>query len=249
MKRDWILETVDSLYAAAMGEIAWDPVLTSIAEELNADGATMEIHRVDNKQVARIESIRLDMSNAMRYARDYSHNPRNAYLHTFRNGVIGHDHLLIDEPEMDRDPFYQELLAPSGLRYFISAQTPILDDNFVAFLAFQLRARDGAAGDKHFTVMRLLEPHIKRALSLAWIGQRDQVDPERFARQLTSLGLTAAESQLAKCLALGEALPDYARRNGRSTNTVHTHYRRIKDKLDCANQTELLARLHALKSS
>ncbi len=249
MKRDWILETVDGMYAAATGEIAWDPVLTTIAEELNADGATMEIHRVDDKRVARIESVRLDMSNAMRYARDYSHNPRNAFLHTFRNGVIGHDHLLIDEPEMDRDPFYQELLAPSGLRYFISAQTPILDDNFVAFLAFQLRARDGAASDRHFTVMRLLEPHIKRALSVAWIGQRDQVDPERFVRVLASLGLTAAECQLAKCLALGEALPDYARRNGRSTNTVHTHYRRIKDKLDCANQTELLARLHMLKAS
>lgn len=249
MDYKWALRTIDTLYAAALGEEEWEPVLNRLSDGMDGIAGTVEIHRVEDRSVAHLETVGLDLQAMYDYMRDYNYNPRSDFAHQFKSGLICHDHLMLTEAEMDHDPFYQELLASNGVRYFVSAQAPIMDGSFIALLSVQRRAREGAVTAEQLALMEILEPHIKRSLSLWWNRVRDRIDPDRLVRRLESFGLTAAECQLARCLALGESLPDYARRNDRSINTIHTHYRRIKEKLDCASQTELLARLHAIKET
>lgn len=246
MDRNEALATVDRLYAAALGETDWGVALRQAADALGCQAATLEIHDVLEKHLDHFESIEIDISNVARYKREFSYNPRIAFLLRFTSGQIGVDQFFISESEMDRDPFYQELLAPDDLRYFLSAQTPLLDGCKIALIALHRSGRVRGVDEERLADMRLLEPHVARALRLYWHRIRDRVDPERFDRVLAGLGLTAAERKLAAALMLGEALPAYAGRTRRSANTVHTHYRHLKAKLDCASQAELLARLHAL---
>jgi DNA-binding CsgD family transcriptional regulator len=246
VNRNEALVTVDRLYAAAFGETDWQVPLRYASDVLGCEAATLEIHDAETRELLHFDSARIDTANVARYAMEFSYNPRVAFMLGFDTGRVSFDQLFISESEIDRDPFYQELLAPAGLRYFLSAQTPLTDGRKIALVAFQLSGRTRGVDEVRLAEIRLLQPHITRALRLYWHRIRDKMDPERFDRLLAGFGLTPAERQLAVALALGEPLPAHARRTGRSMNTVYTHYRRIKVKLDCASQTELLARLHAL---
>ena len=243
---DRLLDTIDRLYAAAMGEIDLATALAFAADTLESAAATLEIHNVPGRELVHFESVRIDRSNVARYQRDFAYNPRIAFVLKFAEGMIGFDQLFTTEREMDRDPFCQELLAPSHLRYFLSAQTPMLDRRYIALMSFQQLDRVGGLDERRLAVMRRIEPHISRALRLYWNRIRDDIDTDRLDRLLAAYDLTPCERRLAAALMLGEALPRHAERTRRSLNTVHTHYRRLKDKLDCSTQAELLARLHTL---
>ncbi len=56
-------------------------------------------------------------------------------------------------------------------------------------------------------------------------------------------GLTAAELDLTQALYAGVSLPAYARVCGLSMNTVYTHYRHLKDKMNCDGQLTLIKKL------
>jgi DNA-binding CsgD family transcriptional regulator len=246
MNRDDALVIVDSLYASALGEAAWTPALERLADGVSAVGATLQLHDTASGRLLGFDFCRFDPAEVERYRRDYVwRSPRVEFLKRSK-AAVAFDHLFITEEEMDRDPFYQEFLAPIDLRYFTAVQTPAFDNRALGTIVALRSGRVRGFSTESVELMGLLQPHIIRALRLYWHRIRDEIDPEYFDRLLAGFGLTPAERRLASALVLGESLPAYARRTRRSMNTVYTHYRRIKAKLDCASQTELLARLHAL---
>jgi DNA-binding CsgD family transcriptional regulator len=249
MNCDDALAIVDSLYASALGEAAWTRALERLADGASSAGATLQLHDMNSGRLLGFDSARLDPAGVERYRRDYVwRSPRVEFLKRSK-ATVAFDHLFITEEEMDRDAFYQEFLAPIDLRYFTAVQTPAFDGRVLGTIVVLRGGRVRGYSRENVEAMRLLQPHITRALRLYWHRIRDKVDPEYFDRLMAGFGLTLAERRLAVALMLGEALPAHARRTRRSMNTVYTHYRRIKAKLDCATQAELLARLHALGDS
>ncbi len=59
-------------------------------------------------------------------------------------------------------------------------------------------------------------------------------------------GLTEAEADLARALQAGTTPGDYAQVRAVSLNTVYTHLRRIKEKMDCRRMPELIRKLNDL---
>jgi len=246
MDRDEALGVVERLYAAATGEGEWSQALVAIADALGSSAATLEIHDVASARLLSFDSVRLDPSTIPVYVKDFaSQNPRSAFLQ--RSGhVLSFDHLFLTEGEMDQHPFYADFLAPIDLRYFIAAQTPLLDGHVKGVLAVQRSGRVRGAAEDDIKAMEMLVSHVNRAIGLYWARMRNDIDPGHLDCVLAQHGLTPAERRLARALACNETIRDFARRTGVTMNTVYTHYGRIKHKLDCGRQGELIARLRML---
>jgi DNA-binding CsgD family transcriptional regulator len=243
--RDEALRTLDMLYAAALGEAAWSTALTMIADVFASSATTLEIRDVAATRLLYFESARIDPSTISLYQRDFTANPRADFM-IRSSRRIGFDQLFITEDEMDRDPFYMDFLAPSGLRYFVAAQTPLIDHRISGVLSIQRSGRERGLRQDDLGALRALSPHVDRAVALFWNRMRFEIDPDHLDRELARHGLTPAERRLASAVATGESLPHYAKRNTLSINTVYTHYRHVKEKMDTERLVDLTARLRTL---
>ena len=67
--------------------------------------------------------------------------------------------------------------------------------------------------------------------------------PLRLSRRLHALNLPSRQAEIGLALAMGESLPDIARRLTLSENTVNTHARAVYQRLEVGSRTELLRRL------
>jgi DNA-binding CsgD family transcriptional regulator len=247
--RDTALGLLDGVYAAALGEQQWQPNLDALAEFLGYSATSLELHNVRQGHLLHIETSRIDPADMPIYTRDFSHdNPRINHLKTSQT-PISHDHLHMTETDMDRDRFYSDFLRPRDFRYYLAAETPVFDGEIKGGLAFQRSGGVSGADEEGISLLTAMEPHLTRAIKLYWHRLRDAIDPEFLDRRLAQFTLTDAERRLARALAQGERLAEYAKRTAVSMNTVYTHYRRIKEKLDCRDQAALAARLRDIAFS
>ncbi len=79
-----------------------------------------------------------------------------------------------------------------------------------------------------------------RALGLIMIAEPECADAGLSPEVATTLGLTDAETELARALLGGERIGAYARRRGRSVNTVKTHLASLFAKTETHRQADLL---------
>jgi DNA-binding CsgD family transcriptional regulator len=246
MRADQALRLVDGLYAAALGESDWPTALRHFIDLFGSSAVTLEFQDLGQGRVVHFEEFGIDPAKIDIYIRDYGAiNPRTKFKPSSHR-CISHDYLFMTDDQMDKDAFYADFLAPSDLRYFISAESDLPDDRVCAVLAVQRSGRIRGAIEEHIAAMAMLAPHIDRATQMFWTRRRHGLDGDGFDIELASIGLTGAERRLAIALASGETLGAYAVRMGVTINTVYTHYRRVKDKFDCHRQVELLARLRGL---
>ncbi|MCB1386405.1 MAG: helix-turn-helix transcriptional regulator [Nitratireductor sp.] len=237
---------IDRLYAAAHGEEEWDGALNRLCDLCGARAATVEFHDVVEGAHLFSHSIRLDQALMPVYVREFAgRNPRVRHLQTSRQR-IAFDHLFMTETEMDRDPFYAGFLRPQGLRYFVSVDSALFDRRVKGAVALQFGGKISGVQQEGIDFMTVLAPHFNRALGVFWRNNALDLDPEHLDKQLAAFSLTPAERRLARAVAAGERLPDYARRTGISINTAYTHYARVKGKLDCRSRGELVGRLASL---
>jgi|AntAceMinimDraft_11_1070367.scaffolds.fasta_scaffold28444_2 DNA-binding CsgD family transcriptional regulator len=241
--RDEALNLLDGFYAAALGEQAWRPNLTALADFLGYSAASLELHNVRQGHLLHFETCRIDVADMPIYKRDFLHdNPRISRLKN-ASSPISHDHLFMTETEMDRDRFYADFLRPRELRYYLAAETAVFDGEIKGGLAFQRSGKVSGADEDGIRVLTAMQPHLTRAIRLYWHRLREVIDPGFLDRRLASFSLTEAERRLARALAQGERLAEYALRKSLSMNTIYTHYRRIKEKLECRDRSALATRL------
>jgi DNA-binding CsgD family transcriptional regulator len=246
--RDKALDLLDGVYAAALGEQAWQPNLAALADFLGYSATSLELHNVRQGHLLHFETSRIDVADMHVYQRDFlCDNPRIKHLRMARM-PISHDHLYMSETDMNRDRFYADFLRPRELRYYLAAETSVFDGEIKGGLAFQRSGSVSGADEEGIRLLTLMEPHLTRAIKLYWRRLRQTIDPDYFDRRLASYTLTDAERRLARALAQGERLAEYASRTAVSMNTIYTHYRRIKEKLDCRDQAALAARLRDISN-
>lgn len=243
---DRMLDIADRAYAAALGEAAWAPALTRLADLLGGAAVSVEAAERATGRALYLDGARLDPASAGEYVAHYhALSPRVGLAVDRPTLMIAYDRLLIDEAEMRRDPFYSDFLARQNLRYFVSARVDPAADTW-GVLAVQRSPRAGHVEAAEIDRLKALRPHLARAFTLFWQRSRRGIDAGRLDRALARLGLTPAERALAAALAAGDSVTAHARTRGISVNTAYTHYKRLKGKLDCHRQPALIARLGAL---
>ena len=238
-----VLKALDKAYSASYGETPWEDALGQLADAFDHSVATLEFHDTAKRQLLSIETARINPVDMTTYVRDFAtRNPRVRFQELTGANVL-FDQLCFNEQDMDHDAFYADFLAPRKLRYFLSTETKMVDRDVKAVISLQRPGTRSGADEEAIRLMSALQPHLARVCDIYWRQLRLKLCPELLDQRLASYHLTGAERNLARAIILKEPLKNYAARKGLSMNTVYTHYRHLKEKLDCAGQAALALRL------
>lgn len=183
-KGDGLADAVAAIQAAGLDPTGWPRALTAIARTMNGHAATFEAFDPRAGAHRDLHTFGVPPATEMAYlAHHIAGNPRWVDNPSTRTGDVGWDYQFIDEKEMNRAPFYAELLAAMKLRYFVSGVmlgTP--DDH--AFVSVQFPARHGHIGATEIGLMKTLLPHLQRAYDVSCRLASVRGAADSFARTL-----------------------------------------------------------------
>lgn len=159
-QRDQLLDAIDSLYDAALGNVSWQEPLEHATAILKGQFCALEFIDKTNGTLRSIESGSSPEITQDYIAEYYEMNPR--YGATMGVGEIIVDYHHMDEGDMNRHPFYAEFLESYGLRYAAGALLSDTDSEIVAFSVQRTRGQGHVQNGeiRHFNV---LTPHLRRA--------------------------------------------------------------------------------------
>ncbi|MEO0635032.1 MAG: hypothetical protein AAFY73_00130 [Pseudomonadota bacterium] len=158
--RDSLRDLSLELTGAVLAQERWGSALQHMADLFGGSFATFEL--IDKRSGRHLQYF--DCSD-IEVRQDYLNhflplNPRIAFGNRAGAPTVLHDHLFLDDDEMDRDPFYADFLRPFDLRYFLSFRAYDSADA-VGVFTVQRNARAGAADAE---IVSAIE-HIGGALS------------------------------------------------------------------------------------
>lgn len=158
-----ILSAIRLANEAGVGERPWEDFLNSLNNLIGGVFSNLEIVDLSSGRYVELKSTEHIGINENYLEHYQSKNPRIAKLLTTRQSEIVHDHLAFSETDIDRDEFYNDFLAPHGLRYFagIAAHhTPEL----LAGFSVQRSMAHGNIGIEQVAILKKLLPHMKTSL-------------------------------------------------------------------------------------
>lgn len=164
-KQTW--RAIDALYDAALAERSWDDAMEELRLLFGSVAVNLEI--IDKRLMRPIFmcDAGLPPESIDRYMEQFSESsPRVLHGAGWAPGHIGYDSQILTEPEMDSNPFYQELLTPDDMRYFMSATLSNGRDEYGVF-AVQRSPSQGHVNDDDIRLLKRIEPHVVRAVSIA----------------------------------------------------------------------------------
>lgn len=161
------LDVVEKIYASALDDRMWASALDGMADLLDAVGVSFEIIDKKSGRPVMIElGRRLEMVNSAEYLNYYGEiSPRVIRLGQMPAGRVSYDHLIIDDDEIDGDEFYNDCLAPQGLRYFVAGHV-LNTSGHAGVIAAQRSPAQGHVGKAEVETVRRLLPHVRQALDL-----------------------------------------------------------------------------------
>lgn len=180
---DIILDVLHETYGAAADPSLWAGALGKMGAALGGMGTVVEIHNKTTGELGSLDSGLLGPTATKRYEdRFFKLNPRVRHSSQAIEGAIFHDSSIGTADVLDRDPYYNEFLAPVGLRYFLSANLVQTRDMRIT-VAVQRTPRQGHVGDPEIAVMTALLPHLQQAvqLHLTFMQVRARADSLRDA--------------------------------------------------------------------
>ena len=164
---DLFLQTIDAVYASGLDSARLPQALEATSLLLGATGAILEV--IDKPAQRPVEFCSVGLPDIARipYIEQFSAlNPRIPFALRQREGAVIWDHQILDEPRMERDPFYAEFLPHMGLRYFAAAIFEHTPDKLAA-VHVQRTRKQGHVDKREIALMRRLCPHYHRANDMA----------------------------------------------------------------------------------
>ncbi len=160
---DDILGAVDAVYDAASGHVPWSKPLEDLATLLNGVFCTLEIVDKTTGSLRSYASSSEPDMDADYVQAFHAVNPR---LRTpLLPGLIITDYDIMDEAELDHDPFYAEFLSSYGMRYFAGAPLKHNSRELVSF-SVQRTAGQGHMQNGELKAIKTLVPHLQRAAGI-----------------------------------------------------------------------------------
>jgi hypothetical protein len=164
---DDLLTTIEAIYSAGLDAELWPQALAGVMRCVGGIGATLEFFDRQVLNLTEFYSFGIPPANELAYLADYSAlSPRLPYLLKLKPGELLWDYIVLDEQQMNHDPFYSEFLAPVGFRYFIGATLQPTEQERTLF-SVQRATKQGHAEKSHITAMRRLLPHVQQAVDVA----------------------------------------------------------------------------------
>lgn len=239
-----VIGSVDRFQDSAEHGEGFSQALVGLSDSFEADCATLELlNRRDHTQMLFAEA-RLDPDSVTPYLEHYQAiSPRVRYGLSPKAKPVAHDFDVLSADEMERDPFYAEFLPDFGLRYFLSIAVDPAPGMF-GIVSFQFRPEHGHVDQSKQRLAGAVRPLLARSMRTHWRRQLARRPDQIEADMVDRLGLTPAEARLAFALLSGRSISEHADMAGISRNTAYTHYARLKDKLGCRRQSQVLVRLH-----
>jgi len=161
-----VLRIASQFYDAATGTITWPQALVSLERLFRMQGAILERHDLANGCIGEYESSGLPDQGLSDWTSHFSRIcPRLKHVAGQQGGTVSVDYDFIGESEIGRNELYQDFLRPYGLRYFLTSNLR-RDTRYHTTLALQRSIDQGHASDHEMELMKLLTPHLQRALSI-----------------------------------------------------------------------------------
>lgn len=245
---DTVLATVESFYAAALGEVEWQAALVRLADIVRGDHALIIARAPAHNGVALATCARMDDSHFARFLTPDSKRWIDGATHACRSGAAIVSSRLLSDRDFERTDFYNEVVRPAGGFYGLAVchQLPRLS-SFVT-VCRPRQVDDFDVADE--TVLQIIAPHLAKALHIHQrLAGADQggaeVEPEdqRRARKdglMRRHALTAAEADVAIEIMRGDGRKAAAARLGIAETTARTHLSRIFCKTGARRQAELV---------
>jgi DNA-binding CsgD family transcriptional regulator/PAS domain-containing protein len=165
--RDGLLRSIKAVYAAAGDDACWPDALKAATTLIGGIGATFEVIDKATYRPREWRGWGIPESSELQYLAHYAPlSPRIPAGIRLAAGAIHYDHLVLDDAELDRDPFYAEFLRPHGFRYFIGTNVLQSGRELAAF-AIQRSPKHGHVGRREIALMRALAPHLQQAHDMA----------------------------------------------------------------------------------
>jgi DNA-binding CsgD family transcriptional regulator len=209
-----LLATIEAVHAAGLDSSLWPRALAAVAEIVGSGAASFEVFdkRAGAHRAYYVSG--LPEVDVAAYLEHYiAENPRWLYMPRQRTGDVSFDYQFIDEPGMDKAPFYAELLAPMDLRYFMSAVLMATPQDY-ACISIQRMTREGHVQAREIDLMKRLLPHMRQAFDVAQrlkgAGESAKSFERAFDWIVDGVAFVAAGGALVYA---NEALQVIARRN------------------------------------
>jgi hypothetical protein len=165
-KKDKLLEAIEAVHAASLGEELWPDALGHATRLLGANCATLETVATSNLQHLEFRGFNIPPADQTLYLREYVElSPRTRFAVSRRAGNLIWDHQMMSEQAMDRDPFYQEFLRSVDLRYFYGGVIAH-DGKEMTAVTFHRARTQGHVDRREIALMRRLLPHFRQAFGV-----------------------------------------------------------------------------------
>jgi DNA-binding CsgD family transcriptional regulator len=165
-----LLEVVDRLYAAALGEARWPDVLRGVTQFFDAAGLC--VFDVDRRRGALVkwQAHGLDEGTDEYVAHINAIDPRMKFSMRRPAGHIAFDARFISEREMDRHEFYDWQFRRSGVRYFLGSR--MRDEGDVSsMIGLNFTPGHGPPSEHDIQTFTIVRNHVRNAW-LLW-SRRD----------------------------------------------------------------------------
>jgi DNA-binding CsgD family transcriptional regulator len=244
--RTTVLDLVDKLYAAALGEAAWGDFLSSAAKAVEADHAfvcELNFHERSLGYLGLQQGNRAAVP-VRRYGSLLEDDPRRAIFDA-RPNQASHCRMGLSQARLHGSRTYRNYLRPLNIEYTMVACMPVRDGVSQDIGFTRTRDRSVFRTDDCDLVNELV-PHLRRAFSISQvIGERASpvqarsADCDPLALQ-ACLALSPAQARLAALLFDGRNIKDAARELQLTEGSARQYLQKIFEKTGVRRQLDLI---------
>ena len=205
-----VLRVVESIYAAAENAQLWNNVLTQLNDLFRTTHSALFLQNSRNR-TATMAAYIWSPDSIARYSEHYARV--NPWLYAPGAGVhLGSSHtseMLVSERDLMRTEFYSDFLAPDNIHHMIGAC--VYEEQDIQGNITLLRPKSAQSfDDAEISALRLLMPHLTRALQLhhrCFLAQSvNGVLQDIVNRFSTAVFLLDSQGQLISANTAGERL-------------------------------------------
>ena len=163
---------VAKIYQSALGEAAWGPTLTWLADAFGGSASVFHVYDAGARVLhSDNHGYSAEFATAF-YASDaYAKDPRVPYFVGVPDGAIYYDHMLYDVEEMNRNRWCRESVDILQVKYQLGAMMG-LPDGGRAGIAVLTTEQEGHATESAVASLARLAPHFEQACTLGHLMEQ-----------------------------------------------------------------------------
>jgi DNA-binding CsgD family transcriptional regulator len=161
------LELIDLIYGAAGDPKGWPTLLHRLGEVFQSTGSTIHHHQIPSQKSNFSDDWNVDPAAIGEYTSYYGlRNIWRTYRpHVFFPGSVNSSEMMCPESVFERSEYYNDFLK--RYNFFHSVAITLRDDDRAMSNLSLFKPRSGAGfGDEELRLLRILAPHLVRALQL-----------------------------------------------------------------------------------